>query len=113
MQAHSHQQLDDIKDAIDIAELIEAAEIIYPAVASPAGVTLSAQDVIADIACDRHENESVARFSRNPAEFIKSGDMVDIGPISAASFAVLVSALESVACAGHALDELMGKRTAS
>ena len=110
MQLNSHQQMDDIKDAIDMAELIEAVEIVYPIVAEPAGVCTSAQDVIAEIACNRHVNESVARFSRDPARFLKSGDMVDIGPMSPESFAVLVSALESVAATGHALDILTGKR---
>ncbi|MEE9313028.1 MAG: hypothetical protein V3V02_00125 [Rhizobiaceae bacterium] len=109
MQA-SDQQVDDVKDAIDIASLIEAAVVIYPAVSEACGVASCAEDVIADIACDRHDNETVARFRQNPANFIKSGDMVDIGPISATSFAVLVTALESVMSAGHALDQLTGKR---
>ncbi len=109
MQA-SDQQVDDVQDAIDIVSLIEAAVVIYPKVAEVSGVSLCAQDVIADIACDRHDNEAVARFRSNPVEFIQSGDMVDIGPISASSFAVLVSALEAVASAGHALDMLTGKR---
>lgn len=107
---HSHQQMDDIQDAIDMAELIEAAEVLYPPLVSQAGVTVTAQDVIAEIACDRHPNESVARFARDPGAFLKGGEMVDLGPISASSFAVLVSALEAVAAAGHALDELQGKR---
>lgn len=110
MQQLSSQQIDDVQDAIDIVGLIEAAVEIYPKVAEVSGVTNCAQDVIADIACDRHQNEAVARFRRDPAEFIASGDLIDIGPISAASFAVLVSALESVAATGHALDEMMGKR---
>ncbi len=110
MNGISHQQLDDVQDAVDIASLIESAVVIYPSVAEPAGVSACALDVIAEIACDRHANESVAKFRENPAAFLRSGKMVDIGPISAASFAVLVAALDSVAETGYALDELMGKR---
>lgn len=110
MQQTNHQQLDDVQDAIDIVGLIEASVVIYPSVVDASGVTTSAQDVIADIACDRHERETVARFRADPAAFMASGDMVNIGPISASSFAVLVSALEAVASAGHALDVLNGKR---
>ncbi len=109
MQAKDHQ-VDDVQDAIDIVSLIEAAVVIYPSVAECSGVSLCAQDVIADIACDRHNNEAISRFRDNPAAFVQSGDMVDIGPITASSFAVLISALESVASAGHALDQLTGKR---
>jgi hypothetical protein len=109
MQAN-HKQMDDIKDAIDIVSLIEAAVEIYPKVVDCSGVTSGAQDVIAEIACDRHPREAVARFSEDPKAFVESGDMVDIGPISASSFAVLVSALETVASAGHALDVMNGKR---
>lgn len=103
-------QLDDVQDAIDIVGLIEAAVEIYPSIAETSGISLSAEDVIADIACDRHPQESVARFRRNPLDFIKREEMVEIGPISAGSFAVLVSALDAVASAGHALDVLKGKR---
>lgn len=106
----SHHQLDDIQDAIDMAELIEAAEVLYPPLVAQAGVTVTAQDVIAEIACDRHPNETVSRFARDPGAFLRGGEMVDLGPISANAFAVLVSALEAVAAAGHALDEMQGKR---
>ncbi len=109
MQA-SDQQIDDVQDAIDIVSLIEAAVVIYPSITDVSGVASCAEDVIADIACDRHANETVARFRENPTAFMKSGDMIEIGPISASSFAVLVSALETVMSAGHALDQLTGKR---
>lgn len=110
MQQPSHAQMDDVQDAIDLAALVEAAVVIYPRLAEISGVSSCALDAIGEIAFDRHANESVARFRDNPAAFVQSGDMVDIGPMSASSFAVLISALDAVAEAGHALDQMLGKR---
>lgn len=110
MHQPSSAQLDDIQDAIDMAALVEAAVEIYPRVSEQAGVASSALDVIGEIAFDRHPRESVARFRDDPEGFVRSGDMIDIGSISASSFAVLISALDAVASTGHALDQLMGKR---
>lgn len=104
------QQIDDIEDTIDMVDLVNAAATIYPSVAHQSGVSLCAEDVLSEIACNRHPNESVARFRDNPTAFTNSGDMVEFGPLSAGSFAVLVSALEAVASAGHALDVLSNKR---
>jgi len=111
MHKASHQQLDDVQDAIDVFDLVDAAQAIYPSVAEVSGVTISAQDVLAEIACDRHVNETVARFRDNPGAFMKGDEMVDIGKISAKSFAVLITALESVASTGHALDQLLQNRS--
>ncbi|MFD0917614.1 hypothetical protein ACFQ14_14505 [Pseudahrensia aquimaris] len=103
-----HGQIDDIEDAIDMADLVSAAAVLYPPLASSSGVSLCADDVLAEIACNRHPNETIARFRDDPLGFLTKGEMIDIGPISAASFAVLVSALEAVGSAGHALDQLTG-----
>lgn len=106
MQDVSHQQLDDIEDAIDIADTINASAIIYKPLAEASGTAGCADDVLAKLTCDRHPNESVALFRENPVAFLKSEKLVDIGPVSAATFAVIISALDAVASAGHALDDL-------
>ena len=110
MHQPSHAQMDDIQDAIDMAGLVEAALRVYPDLVAQAGVTSSALDAIGEIAFDRHHNESVARFRENPGRFLRSGEMVDIGPVKAQTFAILVAALDAVASTGHALDELNGSR---
>ena len=102
----SHQQLDDVQDAIDTFDLVDAAQALYPSIAEVSGAGNCAQDVLTEIACDRHVNETVARFRDNPSAFLRSGEMIDIGKISAKSFAVLISALESVASTDHALDQM-------
>ncbi len=84
MAGISHQQIDDVKDAIDVAALIESAVVIYPSVSEQAGVSACAHDVIVDIACNRHPKESVAEFRENPAAFLRSGKgtgrMSPLGP---------------------------------
>ena len=72
MQQPSHAQMDDIQDAIDMAGLVEAALRVYPDLVAQAGVTSSALDAIGEIAFDRHQNESVARFRDNPGRFLRS-----------------------------------------
>ncbi len=106
----SHQQIDDVQDAIDIVGLIHAAAELYPTLVDASGTSGGVEDVLAEIACDRHCAESVARFRDDPVGLMRRGELIDLGPISAASFAVILSALDAVASAGHALDQLNGKR---
>jgi len=107
MSEVSTRQLDDIQDAIDTFGLVDAAHTVYPCVTQQAGPAIGAQDVLAEIACDRHVNETVARFRDNPVAFIKGGEMVDVGLIDPKSFSIIIAALESVASTAHAMDQMM------